>query len=334
MSDVREHIRLLGYAKTGVTNSEEYGRFEEYFYFDSKDYRCWTGVQLAIQIAGKPLVVSTRTSIARSFYDLQQQNRTIHQLKKRFGGSFQTDEGKGRYLRPRSGPPTPAASGCHIAFQRFGGNLIKAMMYLDARTFPKQFQGKSDELFTQMGMSPRLLSNNMLLPFIVASLEDYFKSTFIALLRYSSRKQSFFKNVRLQGDHLAAISDGKSVEEQVAETLPFQRISALTRHFEALDPKLDLGSALRKPYRRRLQSLYELIEWVVVTRHNFIHRAQLDLTLTDKRMEDLFYDLDAAITRVYKHITGHYKWAFDRGWYLGNRKARGKFAQETAQQST
>jgi hypothetical protein len=143
LSDVREYIQLLGYEKIGVTNSEEYGRFEEYFYFDSKDYRCWTGIQLAIQITCKSLVVSTRTPIARSYYDLQHQNRTISQLKKRFGGSFRTDEGQGRYLRPNSGPPTPAASGCHIAFQRFGENLIKAMIYLNSRTFPKQFQGKA-----------------------------------------------------------------------------------------------------------------------------------------------------------------------------------------------
>lgn len=289
LSDVRDHVQLLGYAKRGVITSEEYGRFEEYCYFENEDYRSWTGVTLAIQITDGAPVVSTRTTTARSFYDLQQQNRTIHELKKRFGGSFRTDEGKGRYLRPNSGPPSPAASGCHLAFWRFGENLIKAGVYLQARTFPKQYQGKADRFLSEMGMSPRLLSNNMLMPFIVASLEDYFKSTFIALLRYSSRKQSFFKSIRLQGDHLTAISDGKSVKEQVVETLPFQKISAISRHFDSLDQKLDIGGALRKPYRRRRQSLYDLLEWVVLVRHEFIHRAQLDKTLTDERMEDLIY---------------------------------------------
>ncbi len=333
LQDVREFVELLGYKKTGITHSKQYGRFEEYLYFDEEDYRSWIGVLLAIQVKGKLLVVSTRTTVARSYYDLEQQNRTIFHLRKRFGGYFRTDEGRGRYMRPESGPPTPAASGCHVAFERFGHNLIQGKVYLDARTFPKQYQGKADEFFAQIGLSPRLLSNNMLLPFIVAALEDYFKSTFVALLRYSARKQSFFKGLRLQGEHLVAISDGKAVETQVAETLPFQRISSITRHFETLDPKLNLAGFLKRPYRRRKQSLYDLIETIVIARHNFIHRAQLDLSLTDKKMDDLIYDLDEAITRVYRGITSHYSWDFDRGWYLGNRRAAKKFLAQKAQRS-
>jgi hypothetical protein len=332
LQDVREFVELLGYKKTGITHSKQYGRFEEYFYFDDQDYRSWIGVLLAIQVKAKSLVVSMRTTVARSFYDLDHQNRTIFQLRKRFGGHFRTDEGKGRYMRPESGPPTPAASGCHIAFERFGHNLILGKMYLDARTFPKQYQGKADEFLAEMGMSPRLLSNNMLLPFIVAALEDYFKSTFVALLKYSPRKQTFFKGLRLQGDHLAAISDGKSVESQVAETLPFQRISSIVRHFESLDPKVDLAGFLKKPYRRRKQSLYDLIEMLVTARHNFIHRAQLDSSLTDKKMDDLIYDLDEAISRVYKGVTNHYNWHFDRGWHLGNRRAAKRYLAHKAQQ--
>ena len=332
LQDVREFVELLGYKKTGITHSKKYGRFEEYYYFDEKEYRSWIGVLLAIQVKNKSLVVSTRTTVARSFYDLDHQNRTIFQLRKRFGGNFRTDEGNGRYMRPDSAPPTPAASGCHIAFQRFGDNLIQAKIYLDARTFPKQYQGKAGEFLAQMGMSPKVLSNNMLLPFLVATLEDYFKSTFVALLRYSARKQAFFKGLRLQGDHLVAISDGESVESQVAETLPFQRISSIARHFEALDPKLDLAGFLKKPYRRRKQSLHDLIETLVIARHSFIHRAQLGLSLTDKKMDDLVYDLDEAITRVYKGITSYYSWHFDRGWYLGNRRAAKGFLAQKAQQ--
>jgi hypothetical protein len=330
LADVREFVQLLGYKKVGTVNSKKHGRWEEYKYFEEEDYRSWSGVHLSIVIKPKSLVVDTRTPIGRSYYDLQQQNRTIFQLRKRFGGHFQTDEGRGRYLRPMAGPPTPGASGCHLAYERFGGNLIRGAIYLEARSFPEQYQGKSGELLVQMGVSPLLLSNNMFLPFIVAALEDYFKSTFIALLRYSPRKSTFFRGSRLQGDQLIAISEGKSVEAQVAETLPFQNISAITRHFEALDPKIDIGGLLRKPYRRRKETLYQQMERIVATRHNFIHRAQLDRSLTDKKMMDLLYDLDVAITRIYKGITSRYDWDFERGWYLGNRTAK----TETVKQDT
>lgn len=323
IEDVREFIELLGYVKSGILKSGEYGQFEEYWFFDEKDFRSWSGVSLSIHKDSKQIIVSTLTPIVRSYYDLVHQNHTISSLRKRFGGHFTTDEGRGRYLRPTSGPPSAPASGCHLAYERFGSNLIKAVVYLDARAFPKHPpRGRGDPLVV-LGMDPRTLSNNLLIPFLVAALEEYFKSSFIALLRYSSRKDVFLKGIRLQGDQLLPLAEGKAtLEEQIVQTLPFQRISAVCRHFESLDPKLDLSGILRRPYRRRRQSLFELLETTVVARHNFIHRAQLDTSLTDKRLYDLVDAIEAAITRVYRRITDHYRWQFDRGWSLGRRTVR------------
>jgi hypothetical protein len=323
VQDVREFVGLLGYKKAGILSDEEHGRFEEYGYYDEADYHSWSGIQLAIhRNAQDEIVVMTRSRIGRSYYDLIHQNYTISTLRKRFGGHFLTDEGRGRYLRPTSGPPPPPASGCYLAFNRFGTNLMLAQGYLEAREFPK-FQLPPIKL---KGMEflhifdPRILANNTLMPFLVAATEEYFKSTFIVLLRYSPRKEVFLKGIRLQGDHLISISDGRaSVEEAVVEVLPFQRISAICRHFEALDPKIDIGGALRKPYRRRKQSLFDTLEELVITRHDLIHRATLDLTLSDQRLEALIYDLDAAITRVYRRITTYYNWFFGRDWNLSRR---------------
>ncbi|OGP95801.1 MAG: hypothetical protein A2157_09790 [Deltaproteobacteria bacterium RBG_16_47_11] len=178
---------------------------------------------------------------------------------------------------------------------------------------------------------PRILGNNALVPFLVAAVEDYFKSTFIALLRYSARKETFLKGIRLQGEQLLAISDGKAtVEEQISETLSFQRLSAVCRHFDALDTKLDIAGALRKPYHRRSQSLFESLESLVLSRHDFIHRATVDPTMTDERIESLIYDLDASMTRVYRHITEHYGWFFEKSWGLGRRLSRKKARNSNA----
>lgn len=331
--DVREFVELLGYKKIATASSKQYGMLEQYQYFEAVDYRSWTGVWLTIRVKAPSLIVSTRSTAGRSYHDLEQQNRTIAHLRKRFGGYFRTDAGKGRYMRHASAPPEPADSGCYIAFQRFGHNLIQGKNYLDARTFPRAHDTELDELLLQMGISPRLLSNNMLVPYIVAALEDYFKSTFIALLKYSPRKQSFFKGLRLQGDHLAAISDGHSVESQVAEILPFQSISSVARHFATIDPKLDIAGPLKKPFRRRKQSLYDLMEMLTLSRHNFIHRTQLDLSLTDERMDNLIYDLEEAITRVYKRIVAYHKWDFRPSWGLGRKAAARKYRAQKIQQS-
>jgi hypothetical protein len=333
LADVREFVQLLGYKKTGVLPSATDGRFEDYYFSEEKDYKSWSGVELSIQIQDKSLTVSTRTTSGRSFFDLEHQNVTIARLKKRFGGTFRTDEGSGRYLRATSGPPPPPASGCHVAFAHFGHNLISTIFYLDSRNIKKQ---RGEELLARMGLSATVLSNNMAASFVVTSLEDYFKSTFVALLRYSPNKRSFFKSHMLKGDHLAAISDAKSsVEDQVAETMSFQNIAAVCRHFESLEPKLDLARPLRKPYRKRKQSFFELIEGIVSARHDFVHRAKLDLTLTDKRMYDVVYDLDVAITRLYTHIIEYFDWPeIERTWHLGNRRAVERFRKEVADSDT
>lgn len=117
--------------------------------------------------------------------------------------------------------------------------------------FTSHYQKHTKFLFID-AMNPLTLSNNFLLPFLVSILKDYFKSTFVALLRYSQRKSSFFKNARLTSSQLISISDGTLlVEEAVAEYLPFQSIKKICQHFKVLDPKLDLSGTLIKPYNRR-----------------------------------------------------------------------------------
>src|SRR4051812_33405754 len=93
MNDVLEFITFLGYSRNGTLTSEEYGRFENYFFFEEKDYRSWSGVELSILGGKSSVVVSTRTTVSRSYYDLVHQNFTISSLRKRFGGNFKTDEG-------------------------------------------------------------------------------------------------------------------------------------------------------------------------------------------------------------------------------------------------
>src|SRR5271170_4272811 len=137
IQDVREFVLLLGFKKSKAVKNKELRQFEDYFWFDSDDYKSWTTVELSIYRNEKGFIaVGTRTNASRSYVDLIHQNETISALRKRFGGEFTTDAGRGRYMRPESGPPSAPASGCFLAFSRFGENLIKAKLCHDARTFP------------------------------------------------------------------------------------------------------------------------------------------------------------------------------------------------------
>jgi hypothetical protein len=319
-------VQLLGFKPWyRALLSDEVGRIENFYWHEEVDYRSWSGIELHIyKDKNNHVVVETRSVAGRSYFDLKHQNLTIGSLRKRFGGTFRTDESKGRYMKVEGEPPPAPASGCFLAFSRFGGNLIKAGIYIKYRTFlnhPADIR-KGD---FKRDYDPRVIANNMLIPFLVAASEEYFKSTWVAITRYAANKESIFKSYRLQGDQLLAVANGlRSIEEQIAETLSFQRLSSVCANFKQVDAKLDIYGALRKPYRRRTVSLFESIERMVESRHDLIHRAILDETLTEDRIHELIYDLEAAVERAYRCVTDHYGWFFDKSWGLGRRLQGGE----------
>jgi len=318
LKDVMELVKSLDYTRIYRPKVKEDNEIAQFYWYERKDYQSWFGVELIIIRQKENLVVYTRTPISRSFWDLEKQNTTIRLLRKRFGGHFHTSEGKNRYFHPEGKPPSPQQSGCHLAFQRFGSNLIKADVYLMNRKFPNKQWDKTGVFEFIDQINPRLLSNNLLLPYLVSTMEDYFKSTFISLIRYSKKKELFLKNSRLSSNLLVRISNGDlSVEEAVAETLPFQGISAISQHFMTLDPKIDIAGALRKPYRRRKKKLFEEIDELVEKRHAFIHWGEMDTQFLDKSLKKSMKDLEDSIIRSYKLITSHYGWEFDQGWSRG-----------------
>lgn len=324
IADVRDLVKLLGFKPLHrFLFSDEIGRIEQFYWNDEIDYRSWGGIELGVyKDKENRVVVVTRSTAGRSYFDLQHQNLTISTLRKIFGGIFRTDEGKGRYMKVEGEPPSAPASGCFLAFARFGDNLIKARVYLQSRAFPNHpgHIHKGDPI---PDYNPRIVANNTLVPFLVAASEDYFKSTWVAITRYSTNKEAILKSYRLQGNQLLAVANGlSSIEEQIAETLSFQRLSAICANFKQVDAKLDIYGVLHKPYRRRTVSLFESIERMVECRHYLIHRAILDVSLTDDRVHELIYDLEAAVERVYRYITDHYGWFFDKSWGIGRRLPR------------
>ncbi|WP_456703027.1 hypothetical protein [Bradyrhizobium sp. USDA 4449] len=318
---MREFILSLGYKKASGWTRFQGLSWESYHWFDDTDYRSWSGVELSIDKTkdGK-LSVSTRTVVSRSYFDLEKQNHTISALRRRFGGSFTTDAGVNRCMRPRSDPPTPAASGCHLAFSRLGQNIGKAVVYSQARTFPNHKPHAFDNFFSQVGLHPENLSGNMLVAFCVSIIEEYLKSCFVALLKYSPQKERFLRGVRLRGDQLARISDGQdSVENAVAETLSFQRISIACKNFEGIDTSLDLAAPLRKPLKERPNqpTLFDMLEGLAEKRNRFVHQASFDLDLNDVSVKQTLHDLALAMERIQRAISERYGWQFEQTWGFG-----------------
>jgi hypothetical protein len=286
------------------------GAFKAYHWEDRRDYRSYTGTYAELAEQDGHVVAYVRTNISASYWDVAKQNECLRALRSRFGGVLRSDIGKNRYFPLPAGPPTPAESGCYMAFRRFDGNMEQSIWYLSNRNFPKNFKtGWEAKLLG--GSNPWVLSNNLLLPYLVATMEDYFKSTFVALLRYSVRKEAVLKNARLSSDHLVRISEGvSSVEECFAETLPFQNLKSISDHFKAVEPKLDVRGVLHKPFRRRRVPLFESVGELVGRRHAFIHHGEVHTDFDDHALEKDIKDLYVAVDRVYGRIAQIHGWSY------------------------
>lgn len=79
-------------------------------------------------------------------------------------------------------------------------------------------------------------------------------------------------------------------------------------NYKLIDTKLDLGSAMRKPYRKRKVALYESIEALVESRNAFVHAGQMDRTIFDKQLQTILKDIVVAADRAYVSIGYDFFW--------------------------
>lgn len=156
-------------------------------------------------------------------------------------------------------------------------------------------------------INPRLLSNNFLLPYMVAVWEEYFRATFAACLKYSPQRETALKQARLSHGNLEkVIISSQPIERAIAESFSFQRPSAISENFRMVDRKLDIGGVMRKPYRRRKKSLFDFIEQLVEDRNEFVHTGGMNLKFFDAQLNAALSDMQVAVNRAYECIAAHY----------------------------
>lgn len=311
ISDVREFLELLGFEKL---------ESRLFYYYDRKNYSSFSGVLIEIeQQNDRAIRTHLHTKIWCVRADIEKLNWTAKQINKRFGGTFISDNGKGRYISP-SGPDIRAAeAGCYIAYSNFESNVKIAEIYLSSIKFGATFPpiGMIPEVDRA---NPLVLSNNLIVPFLVSVIEEYYKSSYVAILRFSDneKKQSIFRNARVYSDELIRLSNGESsVEESIVRAMSFQNIDKITTYFKELDKGLDLAGILKKPFGRRKKSLYDSIREFFEQRHELIHR---NVVLTDYSSERLKKDtnnIKAVAKLSYRLLIRRFNWLPAETMYSG-----------------
>lgn len=311
LRDAVEFAELLGFERAG--SYAHMGRPDicSMTHFQDRDYQSWETIELSLITTEKGLSVCTRTRIGRSAYDYKKQNDTVRAFKKRFGGTRHTD---GAGYDP--GPPIPpAASGCHLAMQRLDWSLTRLNHYLmlaEMRPHNDQMTAMQKVWPGMRQLDPEVFASNVLIPYITAMMEEVLKSLYVSLLRYSETKARVLRSARLSGEQLALISDGTlSVEEAIAEMMPFHLPSNVGDHFKALDRNLDILAPLRRRLKRSKTSLLDRLDALVTRRHALIHGMAIDIDLDRGRIEEIVFDVMDGMSRIYRAITQHFDWPFE-----------------------
>ena len=297
-----EVIELLGFQKVRDPLKIE-GQIGAFIWVGNNNDITYVGLELYVYKEDEYISVQTRTRAGRSYWDLRQQNKTISLLRSLFGGSFTTDEGTNRYMTFDVPEPSKMACSLYLDRWRFNNAILKPRIYLNSRNMTGDIAKEGSTGLPWLDdINPRILSNNMLLPYLIGCWESYFRNSFISIVKYANNVSSrALKNCRISTvEYMKVIHGEVALESVLADSLSFQRPNIISENFRALDSRIDIAAWLKKPYHKRKKSLFDSITEVVETRDVIVHTGMTDISIFDKQIQGIIDDLIAAVDRVYR----------------------------------
>lgn len=311
-AEVIEHLQFMGFTLRQRKARDSHGQLAWLEWRKNDHYQYYRGLSVLVVDDSGQLVLRTRANTMRTRADAELNNDVLRQMRRRFGASFPSDYGKNRYF-PVDGLSTRshAPGGCYAAFEAFLRSMKRAGYYLGSRKFDVDFSHLPPNIrWMTNGIDPTVLSNSLLVPFIVASLEEFFRQTFTVLFKYSPSKERVLKAAKINAEDLVAAMDGdREIEEVAVKWFNFQSVAKIGQSFSQLEPKLDILGPLRRPTRKGgKENLAERIEQVIARRHRIIHQNEVDGWYTTEEIANDLAAVEAAAARVYELIFKFYGW--------------------------
>lgn len=311
-----EIIEFLGYVQKKCEFQDK-SCLRTYFWMAPNKHCYYVGIELSIYKKEKSIEVYTRTRAGRSKWELEQQNKTLKTLRDYFGGSFITDYGSNKYFpaEEASQETTPLASGLYVQRWILNNALMKAKIYLDyIEKNGKNEYGPGNIYSNEMtGLSfldelkPIILSNNIVLPYIIGAWENFLRESYSIILKYARKDDRLIKPEKVMAESLIEIATGNiTVEEAIAKRLSFQRPRNIVCNYRDLDKSLDLNQIFMKPYKNRKESLFDSIDRMVVLRNELVHEGKISTKVDMKSVKKFIDDIEEAANRIYKTFGREY----------------------------
>ena len=298
--DIQEHLQMLNYLKHG--DSFYLGNLGEYLYE--------SGISAWIEENNDSVYkfrMHLRCQIWANSYDIESMNKTLRYFRKWFSAYFISDVGKNKYFKKELEQISSVENGCYLAVSHLHNEFANLKMCIER--FPAD--DESSQILLDCGMpTPSIINANVYLSLLCSILEDYYKETYLVLLKYSKNKESILKTGnKISAYDLSEISKGLlTVEQAFTNTLSFQNIYKICHNFNILDKNLDISSALKKPYKKYKENLFDAAHRILEHRHGMIHRLDYDISYNSKLIKKDIERVEEIILRSYKYICQVYNW--------------------------
>lgn len=309
-NDAFVHIAKKRYSKKVIETllqMMDYKKYGDVFYCgNDTEYKYFSGVRLwQCDENENEVVYRIRTQAFASGYDIKKQNDTIRYLKKCCQANFESDIGKNRYFE-EGRLVKGAESGCYFAIQNLDNHF--SLLCHSLSKYPNDVEAEINMRELGGFPTPSSFNANVYLSYLCSLIEEFFRATYIALLKYSDKKEKIL-NMKFSPYDMVDISEGmKTVEEVYARILSFQNIKKITSNFKILNSKLDISKPLKVPYYKRKETLYEQMDKILERRHGMIHRMEIDVNYSTQELEKDIKDVKVALKRVYLYICKQYNW--------------------------
>lgn len=304
---VLEIIEWLDY-DTFDTNKDIPHQIGNFGWSGDKQFQSFVGVELQVYQKNGTITIDTRTRMGRSYWDLKQQNKTIKALKDFFGGSFTTDEGKNILFEEDENEPTLLESGLYLQKWKYYNDMGKLQILSMSTKIAENLELTGIPWLDEM--NPKIIQNNLQIPYLIGAWEKYLKSTFVVLLKCSSKREKIFKRllgkIKILPNYMESFSqNSEMVEWLLAEWLSFQRPKSIIDNYQMIDSNIDINGAFMKPTPNQTESLFERLDHVVDIRNDIAHAGIISSNVSDEVIKQYIDDFTEAADRIY-HSLGNY----------------------------
>ncbi|MDD3144754.1 MAG: hypothetical protein PHV23_01440 [Candidatus Gracilibacteria bacterium] len=271
-------IKDFGFRKNGR---------ETYFFYEEKDFLSFSSIELYIHFSDNNTEIHTRTSGLRYSYDIEKQKEIIKILKNKFGGYIKNDWPLNSWKDVNYSAIERA---CGLSYHKFQMSKMRVL---------RMIHGLKDDIddeeyfyFISL-MDPSSNYINLIIPFLISSLEDFLKTFFIRYLNYSKISKLDNENKidkRLSYNELIKISNGDlTLGELISEKYNFQNIKNINEAYKEFTGYkfTDIINKKRKVESGKFYNLKNELNRIIELRHTIIHEAEY-IHITKKELIDIY----------------------------------------------